>query len=170
MGPQRGVTRPAKWNSTGGSRMRPIQPEARCQTPLMTRTGRVRRTGASWTRCRLYLLGLACILSVAFLLPSLVAPETAQAQSSALAPSTSGPRAEVVDGVPLVPMTKAQRGECQRFANHLKGAAPCPGLLPEPIPIPPTSTACFGEVGALSEVSCGPAGIQVAGRGEGASF
>jgi hypothetical protein len=136
----------------------------------MTKTDPVRRTGVSRTRCCLYVPGLACILFVAFLLPSLLAPETAQAQSSALAPSTSGPRAEVVDGVPLVPTTKAQRGECQRFADYLKRPVPCPGLLPEPIPIPPTSTACFGEVGALSEASCGPAVIEVTGGVGGASF
>lgn len=113
---------------------------------------------------------VTCILSVGFLLLSLLAPETAQAQSSALVSSTPRLRAEVVDGVPLVPTTKAQRAECQEFANHLKKPAPCPGLLPDPLPIPPTSTACFGQVGALSEISCGPAGIQVTGRGRGALF
>jgi hypothetical protein len=96
--------------------------------------------------------------------------ETAQAQSSALASSTSRPRAEVVDGVPLIPTTKAQSAECQKFANHLRRPAPCPGLLPDPIPIPSTSTACFGEVGAGGEASCGPAGIDVTGRGRGTLF
>jgi hypothetical protein len=125
----------------------------------------VRRTGACRTPGSWYVPGLACILFVGLLLPSLVASETAQAQSSMLAPSASGPKAEVVDGVPLVPTTKAQRGECQRFADHLKRPVPCPGLLPDPIPIPPTSAPCFGEVvGALSETSCGPAGIQLDGN------
>ena len=125
----------------------------------------MRRIRANRTRCCLYVPGLACILTVAFLLPDLMTPETVQAQSSALAPSTSGSRVEVVDGVPLVPTTKAQRRQCQRFADDLKRPVPCPGLLPDPIPIPPTSTACFGEVGAFSEASCGPAVIEVNGSG-----
>jgi hypothetical protein len=68
----------------------------------------VRRTGANRARHCFYVPGLACILLVAFLLTSLMTPETAQAQSSTLVPSTSGPRAEVIDGVPLVPTTKTQ--------------------------------------------------------------
>ena len=131
----------------------------------------MRRTGVDRPRCGLSVSGSACIFLVAVLLPCL-APDTAQAQISALAPSTSGPRVEVVDGVPLVPTSKTQTAECQKFADHLKRPAPCPGLLPDPIPIPPGSAACLGQVGALkfSETSCGPAGIQVTGRGRGDLF
>jgi hypothetical protein len=129
----------------------------------------VRRTGAKRVPSCLSVPGRACILLVVLLLP-FVGQETAQAQSSTPGPRTSKQGAEVVDGVPLVPTTKAQRAECRKLAGRLKRPAPCPGLLPVPIPIPPTSTACFGEVGALSEMSCGPAGIQVTGRGRGAQF
>jgi len=124
----------------------------------MTTTGSVRRV--SRARCCFY---LPCILLVASLLTSLMAPETAQAQSSKIAPSTSAPKADVVDGVPLVPTTKAQRGECRTFADHLKRPVPCPGLLPDPIPVSPTTAAtlCPGDYGAFGEGSCGPAGIEV---------
>ena len=57
-----------------------------------------------------------CCISAAFLDGTRIGAGT----SSAFLSSTSGPRAEVVDGVPLVPTTKAQRGECQKFADHLK--------------------------------------------------
>jgi len=109
---------------------------------------------------------LACLLIVASLLTSLMPPNMAQAQSSEVALTASGPRAEVVDNVPLVPTTKEQRGECQRFANHLKRPVPCPGLLPDPIPVSPTSAAtlCPGDYGAFGEGSCGPAGIEVTGN------
>ena len=71
------------------------------------------------------------------------------------------PKAEVVDGVPLIPTTRPQREECEKFANHLKRPVPCPGLLPEPIPDTAASAAeqCIGEVGAFSETACGPAAI-----------
>ncbi len=132
----------------------------------MTMTGSVRRTWVGRARCYFYLTGLSCILLAASLLASLMAPETAQAESSELVPIISGPRAEVVDGVPLVPTTKAQRRECQRFADHLKRPVPCPGLLPDPIPVSATRAAvlCPGDYGALGEGSCGPAGIEVNGN------
>jgi hypothetical protein len=110
-----------------------------------------------------HLPGLACLLIVASLLVSLISQKVAHAQSSGLSAATSGPKAEIVDGVPLVPATKEQQGECERFADHLKRSAPCPGLLPDPIPVSPTSAAtlCPGDYGALGEGSCGPAGIEV---------
>jgi len=110
--------------------------------------------------------GLVWIFIVASLLTSLMPPRMAQAQSPELASTGSGPRAEMVDDVPLIPMTKEQRGECQLFADHLKRPVPCPGLLPEPIPVSPTSAAvaCPGDYGALGEGSCGPAGIEVSGN------
>jgi hypothetical protein len=162
--PRHWITRSRPQTSPVAGNSWPRNPEPKCQTPFMTRLVSVRCTRAHRTRRVLYVAGLASILFVAFLLPSLMAPETSEAQSSALARSTPGPRAEVVDGVPLVRTTKAERAQCQRFADHLKRPVPCPDLLPDPIPIPPTSSACFGEVGALGEASCGPAGIQLDGN------
>jgi hypothetical protein len=128
----------------------------------MTRFAPVGHTGASRFRDWVYVPGLACLLFVAFLLPSVVMPARAQAQSAVFATSTPRPRAEVVDGVPLIPTTKAQRAECQKFADHLKKPVPCPGLLPDPIPV--VVGLCLGQVGALGETSCGPAGIQLDGN------
>jgi hypothetical protein len=78
------------------------------------------------------------------------------------APKPPQPKAEVVDGVPLVPVTAGQHRECQKFADRLKERVSCPGLLPKPIPVSPTSSAasCLGEVG---ETACGPAVIEVDG-------
>ncbi|HSZ37867.1 MAG TPA: hypothetical protein VK773_12315 [Acidimicrobiales bacterium] len=98
-----------------------------------------------------------------------MAPATAQVQSAAFASATPAPRAEpkpeVVDGVPLIPTTKTQRAECQSFADHLKRPVPCPGLLPDPIPVSTADAGgpCLHQVGAFSETSCGPAGIQLDG-------
>ena len=113
-----------------------------------------------------HLPGLAILLLVALLLMSLISPMAADAQSSGLAATASGPKPQSVDGVPLVPTTKRQKGECQRFADHLKRLVPCPGLLPSPIPVSPTSAAtlCPGAYEALGEGSCGPAGIEVGGN------
>jgi hypothetical protein len=131
----------------------------------MTRFAPVECTGASRARGWVYVRGLGCLLFVAYLLPSLMMSGTAQAQSAALASTTPEPRAEVVDGVPLIPTTKAQRAECEKFADHLKRPVPCPGLLPDSIPISPASVVdCLGMVGAGGETSCGPAGIQLDGN------
>ena len=35
---------------------------------------------------------------------------------------------------------------------------PCPGILPDPIPVPPSAASCLGQLG---ETACGPAVIQV---------
>jgi len=72
------------------------------------------------------------------------------------------PKAEVVDNVPLVPITSAQRAKCEKYAHQLKRKVPCPGLLPDPIPVSPRSSAasCLGVFG---ESSCGPAMIDVSG-------
>ena len=74
--------------------------------------------------------------------------------------SVPEPKAEVVDGVPLIPITAVQRSDCAKFANRLKRQVPCPGLLPKPIPVSSTSpdAACLGTLG---ETACGPAVIQV---------
>jgi hypothetical protein len=134
----------------------------------MTKPGSVRRTWVSRVSSCFYVPRLTCLVLVfvACLLTSLVPPQTARAQISELVSSASGPRAEVVDGVPLVPSTNEQQGECQRFADHLKRPVPCPGLLPDPIPVTPTSAAarCPGDYGALGEGSCGPAGIEINGN------
>jgi hypothetical protein len=131
----------------------------------MTRPEPARRVWVGRVSC-FQVTGLASLLLVASLLSALIPSPTAQAQSSQLASTSTGPRAEVVEAVPLVPTTKAQRSECQTFADHLRRHAPCPGLLPDPIPVSPTSAAtlCPGDYGALGEGSCGPAGIQVDGN------
>lgn len=108
-------------------------------------------------------LGLAILLTGASLLASLTFSHTAQAQGSDRATTLSGPRAGLVDGVPLIPTSKEQRGECRTFADNLKRPVPCPGLLPDPIPVSPTTAAtlCPYEYGAFGESSCGPAAIEV---------
>ena len=113
--------------------------------------------------CGFRLWGLACLLMGSALLTSLTWSRVAQAQSSVLAPAPLGSKAEVVDGVPLVPESNAQRGECRTLADHLKLSVPCPGLLPDPIPVSPTTAAtlCPGDYGAFGEGSCGPAAFEV---------
>ncbi len=132
----------------------------------MARCPHVRRRPFRRARHSISVRELACILCGSYLLLSLAIPATAQAQSAAFASATPQPKAEVVDGVPLVPTTKAQRAECQRFADHLKRPVPCPGLLPDPIPVSTADAGgpCFHAVGALGEGSCGPAGIQLDGN------
>jgi hypothetical protein len=112
------------------------------------------------------MIGLATLLAAAPLLASLMVPQAAQAQGSELASTTSGPRAGIVDGVPLIPPSKEQRESCRTFADNLKRPAPCPGLLPDPIPVSPTTAAtlCPGDYGAFGEGSCGPAAIEVNGN------
>ena len=68
----------------------------------------------------------------------------------------------MVDSVPLVPITSAQRAKCEKFADQLKRAVPCPGLLPDPIPISPTSSAAFC-LGVFGEDACGPAMTDLSG-------
>ena len=70
------------------------------------------------------------------------------------------PKAEVVDGVLLVPIGAAQRSDCEHFADQLKRPVPCPGLLPDPIPVSPKSSAAWC-LGVLGEDGCGPAMIQL---------
>lgn len=67
---------------------------------------------------------------------------------------------EVVDGVPLTPITASQRRQCQKFASFLRRAVPCPSVLPVPLPVPASSSvnSCLGVVG---EDACGPAVIQL---------
>ncbi len=79
------------------------------------------------------------------------------------APIAPRPKSEVVDSVPLVPITSAQHAKCEKFADQLKRQVPCPGLLPDPIPVSPTSSAasCLGVFG---EGACGPAMIDLSGR------
>lgn len=94
--------------------------------------------------------------------PSSSTPTSTTKANTANAPNTVVPRAEVVDGVPLIPITAAQHADCEQFADQLKRPVPCPGLLPDPIPVSPTSSAasCLGE---LAEDGCGPAVIQLDG-------
>lgn len=117
-----------------------------------------RRTGVGWARQPVPLLGLTCLCVAVCQLPS------SAAEARGLSSFSSTPRhsPEVVGGVPLVPTTKAQRDNCEKFASRLKRPAPCPGLLPDPLAITPMNEVdCLGEVGAFSETSCGTAAIQV---------
>jgi lysophospholipase L1-like esterase len=86
-----------------------------------------------------------------------------QTQASERAHPASEPKAEVVDGVPLIPTSMGQRADCRTFADELKSPVPCPGLLPDPIPVTPTTAAtlCPRDYGAFAEGSCGPAAIDV---------
>jgi len=70
------------------------------------------------------------------------------------------PKPQIVDGVPLIPITPGQRSKCVIFANRLKRRVPCPGLLPKPIPVSPESpdSSCLYIIG---ETACGPAYITV---------
>jgi hypothetical protein len=132
----------------------------------MARCPHVRRRQFRRARHSISVRELACILCGPYVLISLMIPAPAQAQSVAFASAAPEPKAEVVDGVPLIPTTKAQRAECQRFADHLKRPVPCPGLLPDPIPVSTADAGgpCLHAVGALGEGSCGPAGIQLDGN------
>lgn len=115
---------------------------------------------AAQRRPLLALMGI--VTTLASSTPIVMAAYTNPEASAAVVPNGRPPKAEVVDGVPLIPTTASQRDECQRFADHLKRPVPCPGLLPDPIPDTSASAAqrCIGEVGAFSETSCGPAAIE----------
>lgn len=74
--------------------------------------------------------------------------------------TVTGPRATVVDGVPLAPLDAEQRSECKQFASELNRPIPCPGLLPVPIPVSASSTLPYPCFGQLGEEQCGPAIIE----------
>lgn len=101
-------------------------------------------------------------LSIAVLVATGLGSFLYPAEATKVLPTTANPKAEVIDGVPLAPINTNQRADCERLANHLKRQVPCPGLLPVPIPVSPTSSAasCLGMIG---ETTCGPAVIQVMG-------
>ncbi len=106
-------------------------------------------------------IAVAGILSSTALLMAVMATiRTDQAEGAVFASSALAPKAEVIDGVPLIPITASQRGDCQRFADQLKRRVPCPGLLPDPIPVSssPSDRSCLGVVG---EDACGQAVIEV---------
>jgi hypothetical protein len=102
-------------------------------------------------------------LSIAVLITVGVGSVLNPAEAAKVPPVAANPKAEVVDGIPLAPITVNQRDHCQKLANHLKRRAPCPGLLPVPIPVSATSAAaqCLGTIG---EGACGPAATQVMGN------
>ena len=64
--------------------------------------------------------------------PNPIAKGTAKARSVS---TTPGPKAEMVDGVPLIPNTAAQRSSYVKFSDQLNRKVLCQGLLPEPIPV-----------------------------------
>src|ERR1700722_7701554 len=129
----------------------------------MKRVAPMRQTGDN--RIRRGVLGLAALLFVGYSSQALVEPQIAEAQAPFLRTSTTG-AAEVIDGVPLLPTTQSQRNECQRFENHLRRQVACPGLLPVPLPVSDASLsgACEGMVGAMAEMACGPAVIELTGN------
>lgn len=73
--------------------------------------------------------------------------------------ATPAPGPELVDRVPLVPVTAGQHAVCQKLANELGRALACPGLLPMAIPVSPTSPAAS----CLSQQACGPADVEIDG-------
>jgi hypothetical protein len=109
-------------------------------------------------------MGLATI--VTFPTVFVIATVTGRQAAAALVSNPMPQKGEVIDGVPLIPTTASQRNECQKFANHLQRPVPCPGLLPDPIPVSPTSAGalCPHDYGAFSETSCGPAAIGLYGN------
>jgi hypothetical protein len=132
----------------------------RCETSGTGHTdsprGRTRFVSLSVPHRTVLILSIGALVAV--WLCSFVDP----AQATKLPTTPGTPRAAVIDGVPLVPITTKQRVGCEKLANHLKRRVPCPGLLPVAIPVSPTSSAasCLGTVG---ETACGPAAIQVMG-------
>ena len=113
-------------------------------------------------RQRASVLAVMVLLTIPTL-PTAFVMATEPGRAVAASPTSNQlqPKAEVIDGVPLIPTTASQRDECQKFANHLRRPIPCPGLLPDPIPVSPTSAGalCPHEYGGFGEGSCGPAAI-----------
>lgn len=84
---------------------------------------------------------------------------TRHADAAQVATILRASQPETVAGVPLIPITASQLGECQKFASQLKRRVPCPGLLPDPIPASsPSDQSCLGVMG---EDACGQAVIEV---------
>jgi hypothetical protein len=101
-------------------------------------------------RCSFYLKALpltACVLL------------TASTVSDAAAPPSQ--RTRIVDGVPLIPLTRSQRAECQRYANEARRPVMCPGVLLMPIPVSDTSPQAQCLAVSIGEDACGPAGYQI---------
>lgn len=100
-------------------------------------------------------VGILSLSVLAVLTSVTTLPSTGEATTT---PSVSFQRATEVDGVPLTPITGAQRAHCQSYAAKLKRPVVCPGLLPTPIPI----SAAPGGVCSkgIGEDQCGPAIFQ----------
>ena len=73
------------------------------------------------------------------------------------AAGASPPKAEQIDGVPLVPAPASQTAECRDLARHLNRPVPCPALVPEAIPTSPTMASGY----CLTPGACGPAQVGV---------
>jgi hypothetical protein len=80
----------------------------------------MRRVGALFPRRAVGTLSIAVLLTFG------VGPLLAPLAAAKVPPTTVNPRAEVIDGVPLVPITASQRADCERLADHLKGERPVP--------------------------------------------
>ncbi len=133
--------------------------DSRMRAWPLGRRGELHRAGRGRSLVAAVLVVTVTVLAIVVVM----ATGTSREAGAASAPNKPPPKAEVIDGVPLVRATASQRHECQKFANYLKRAIPCPGLLPDPIPDTSASAAglCIGEVGAFGEGSCGPAAIDV---------
>ena len=109
---------------------------------------------------RLLMPVAALILGAALNACSSPTTPSSEGWTTAHGASTPLPKAEVVGGVPLIPATPAQRAMCVKFADRRQRQVPCPGLVPKPIPVSPTSSdaSCLTVSG---EGACGLAKIQV---------
>lgn len=94
----------------------------------------------------------SCLLGTFLAVCCLVAVPLGTTGKAASSPS------KTIDGVPLVRAPQRQLDECQKLANQLHRAVPCPGLVPDPIPTSPTTANC------LIPGDCGPAEVQIYGE------
>jgi hypothetical protein len=111
-----------------------------------------RRNGGVWV----VVARVLCVVSLVGVV-TLSGSPTGRAEAARTTPASPP---QMVDGVPLVPMTSSQQGQCQKFAAKLGRRVPCPGLLPDPIPVSSSASnqSCLGVVG---ENACGRAVIEV---------
>jgi hypothetical protein len=61
-----------------------------------------------------------------------------------------------IDGITLVPITAAQRGQCQTAADELGYSVPCPALVPDPIALSESAANCSG-----ADLECGRPSIGI---------
>lgn len=104
------------------------------------------------------------ILSLSVLITVFTTITTFPVASEAMTtPDVPLQRAIDIDGVPLTPITGAQRAHCQSYADRLQRPVVCPGLLPTPIPVSAAPGGVCSE--GIGEDQCGPAIFQVSKNG-----